>query len=134
LKILLGKTTYKVLGDKVKFTIPALSTVVLKANKLIDTVKVKTGNLSVVVDDMTGYYQVSGGVTLSDLFSVDFFIKSANDTAWSSLGTDTNAPYEVFINPADLQGQSQVQLSAIATDSKGKQYTFAPMTYVIPTS
>lgn len=133
-KILLGKTTYKTLGAKVKFTIPALSTVVLKANKLIDAVKVKTGNLSVIVDDMTGYYQVSAGLTSSDLLSVEFFVKSANSAEWTSLGTDTNAPYEVFVNPADLQGQTQVQLSAIATDSKGKQYTFAPMTYVIPTS
>ena len=132
--LLMGKTTVQASGAKLKFMVPALSTVVLKANKLIDAVQAKIGALTVTVDDWTGYYQLSAGVTSNDLLSVEFFMKSAGSSEWTSLGTDTNAPYQVFINPTDLQGQSQVQLSATATDSKGKKYTFAPVTYTVPTN
>lgn len=131
-KILLGTTAYQNVGTTLKFTVPALSTVVLKANKGIDTVNVKPGKISVAVDDMTGYYQASASVTSSDLLSVEFFVKTSISATWASLGSDTNAPFSVFINPQEILGPS-FQIKAVATNSNGKVFAIPSTEFTIPT-
>ncbi|MEI7696684.1 MAG: alpha-amylase family glycosyl hydrolase [Actinomycetes bacterium] len=132
-KILLGKTAYQSTGTTLKFAIPALSTVVLKANKGIDEVSVKTGKITVAVDDMTGYYRASASLTSNDLLSVEFFVKTSASTTWASLGSDTNAPYSVFINPKEILGPS-FQIKAVATNSNGKVFALPSAEFIIPAS
>jgi hypothetical protein len=131
-KALLGQSSYRAIGATLKITVPALSTVVLKANNLIDTTSVKPGKISVALDDMTGYYQATAIAASSDLLSVEFFEKSSTNSTWSSLGSDTNAPYSVFLNPTEFGGQD-LEIKAVATNSKGQTFTLPSSRISIPT-
>ncbi|HEY3292631.1 MAG TPA: alpha-amylase family glycosyl hydrolase [Candidatus Nanopelagicaceae bacterium] len=132
-KTILGSTKPVATGAKVKFTIPALSAVVLKANKVINQVSVKVGTITTSQDDFTGYYQVSAGVKTSDLASVEFFSRQAGATNWDSLGVDTNSPYSVYLNPNDYLGQD-LELKAIVTNSKGATFELPSTKLSIPAS
>ena len=132
-KILLGKTKIITTGAQVKFVVPALTSIVIKANNAIDQSSVKVGVISTNQDDLTGYYQVSAHVITHDLVSIEFFSRSKGSTAWDSLGVDTNSPYSVFINPKDFLGQS-LDLKAIVTNSKGATFDLPITTLSIPAS
>ncbi|MCX6431060.1 MAG: hypothetical protein NTX12_08995 [Actinobacteria bacterium] len=132
-KSLLGTVQYRTNGTTLKFTIPALSTVVLRANNLINTVDVKLGKISVALDDMTGYFQASATLTSNDLLSVEFFYKNSTSSTWSSLGTDTSAPYSVFANPKDFHDLN-LEIKAIATNSKGMTFALSSTKFTIPSS
>ena len=131
-KLLLGQTSYQSAGNTLKIAIPPLSTIVLKANDLIDTVKVTAGQITVTEDDMTGYDQVVAALTSKDLLSVEFFAKSSTSTGWDSLGTDTSGPYSVFINPKDYLVKN-VELKAVATNSKGDVIELPSTQFTFPT-
>lgn len=132
-KSILGATKIVVAGAKLKFAVPALSAVVLKANKTINQTSVKVGTITTNQDDLTGYYQAIAGVTTSDLASVEFFSRVEGATNWDSLGVDTNSPYSVFINPKDFFGQN-MELKAIVTNSKGATFELPSTKLSIPTS
>ena len=130
---LLGTVQYRTSGSTLKFTVPALSTVVFRANNLINTVDVKLGKISVALDDMTGYFQASADLTSNDLLSVEFFYKNSKSSTWSSLGIDSSAPYSVFANPKDFN-DSYLEIKAIATNSKGKTFALPSTKFTIPAS
>ncbi|CAB4708931.1 unannotated protein [freshwater metagenome] len=132
-RMLMGESAYRSVGTTLKFSVPALSTVVFKANNLIDTVKVKTGKISVTVDDMTGYFQATSQLTSQDLLSVEFFVKSPSTAQWVSQGVDTSAPYKLFLNPQENSGPS-IEIKAVATNSKGDVYEINSEKFTIPTS
>lgn len=132
-KSILGTTKVSATGAKLKFVVPALSAVVLKANKTINQLSVRVGTTTTNQDDLTGYYQVTAGVTTSDLVSVEFFSRLSGATSWDSLGVDTNSPYSVFINPKDFLGQT-VEVKAIVTNSKGGTFELPSTKLSIPAS
>lgn len=131
-KVLLGNTKVGVAHNKLRFKVPALSAVVLKANQKINVVAVKTGSISTGQDDLTGYYKVAASVTTSDLATVEFFARQVGSTTWNSLGVDLNSPYSVFLNPQDFLGQS-IELKAIVTNSKGATFELQSAKLSIPT-
>jgi glycosidase len=131
-KALLGANSFHSTGPKLKLTVPGLSTLVLRANSLIDLVTVKAGKVSVSEDDMTGYYQVAASLTSSDLLSVEFLVKAPTSSSWNSLGTDTSAPYSAYINPKEYLGE-KLQLKAVATNSKGDVFELPSAIFTIPT-
>ncbi|MEI9907848.1 MAG: hypothetical protein WDO06_08130 [Actinomycetota bacterium] len=118
-------------ASKVKFTVPALTTIVLKANSAIDKVSVKVGKIKVSEDYLTGYFHAQAAITSSDLLSVEFSVKSANTGKWSSVGVDTGAPYSVYLDPQDYSGQT-VQIKAVATNSKGASFALPSATLTVP--
>lgn len=130
-KLLMGKTTVKTSAEKVTITVPALSTVVLKANQKIDKTDVKVGKITSELDFLTGYYETKAAVTTKDLAKVSFFIRTSADQAWSSLGTDTNLPYSVFVDPMEYEGKT-IQIKAQAINSKGAKYELPSTTITIP--
>lgn len=130
---ILGTTKIAISGAKLKFTVPALTAIVLKANKVINQVSVKVGVITINQDDLTGYYQVTAGVTTNDLASVEFFSRIEGATSWDSLGVDTNSPYSVFISPKDFLGQN-IELKAIVTNSKGATFELQSAKLSIPAS
>jgi glycosidase len=131
-KVLMGKSSFKSIGEKVSITVPALSTVVLKANKKIDKTDVKVGKISSELDFLSGYYETKASITTKDLLSVTFFIRASVDEPWTSLGTDTNSPYSVFVDPLEFEGK-KVQIKAEAVNSKGVKYELPSITFLIPT-
>lgn len=130
-KTLLGTTKVGVSGTKLRFNVPALTAIVLKANKPINQFAVKVGVIKTNQDDLTGYYQATASVTTSDLVTVEFFSRLEGATTWDSLGVDTNSPYSVFINPQDFLGQ-KIELKAVVTNSKGASFELPSAKLSIP--
>ncbi len=117
-KTLLGKVSMSNKKEVVTINVPALSTVVLKANKGIDQSDVKVGKITSAMDFLTGYYETKASVTSKDLLSVSFFARKNANESWISLGTDTSAPFSIYIDPLEYAG-STLELRAQASNSKG---------------
>jgi hypothetical protein len=132
-KLLMGKTTVKASGEKITINVPALSTVVLKANQVIDKTNVKVGKISSKLDFLTGYYETKASVITKDMAKVTFYIRTFADQPWSSLGTDTNAPYSVFIDPTEYEDK-KVEIKATAINSKGIKYELPSTSILISSS
>ena len=130
-KLLMGKTSVKAAAEKITMTVPALSTVVLRANQKIDKTDVKIGKVSSSLDFLTGYYETKAAITTKDMLKVTFFSRTSSLQPWSSLGTDTNSPYSVYLDPIDLEGK-KVEIKAEAVNSKGVRYELPSTTITIP--
>jgi hypothetical protein len=130
-KTLLGKPTLSNKSEVVTIIVPALSTVVLKGNKGIDKTDVKVGKLTSKMDFLTGYYETKAAVTSKDLLKVTFYYRTAADKPWMSLGTDTNAPYSVYIDPLEFADQ-KLELRAEVINSKGNKYELPYTSVAIP--
>ena len=70
-------------------------------------------------------------VTTKDMAKVTFFIRTAAEQSWSSLGTDTNSPYSVFVDPLDFEGKT-VEIKATAINSKGAKFELPSTSILIP--
>jgi hypothetical protein len=127
----MGKGSVKAVAEKITVTVPALSTVVLKANQKIDKTDVKVGKISSELDFLTGYYETKAAITSKDLLKVTFFARTSADQQWNSLGTDTNAPYSVYVDPLDFEGKT-IEVKAQAINSKGAKYELPSISVVIP--
>ena len=130
-KVLLGSSKLAIKNEKVTVTVPALSTLVLKANKGIDKTSVKVGKITSEMDFLTGYYETKAAITSQDLLRVTFYVRTVADQPWVSLGTDTNAPYSVYIDPMDYEGK-KIEIRAEALNSKGVKYELPSTTITIP--
>jgi len=120
-QLLFGQSDAVTEANKLTFNVPALSTVIFKANNTIDVVAVKTGKISTAFDDMTGFYQVKAGITSADLLSVEFFTRTAGTSKWISNGVDTGAPYSIYLDPLDFS-KKKLEIKAVATNSAGKNF------------
>jgi glycosidase len=118
---ILGKTIVTTNQNKVSFTVPALSTIVLKANSPIDQFATKFTKISTSLDDLTGFYKVKAGLTSKDFLSVEFFARNAGSTKWISQGVDTGSPYSVFLDPLDFP-KKKIEVRAVARNSKGESF------------
>ena len=118
---ILGTTDVTTNQNKVTFTVPALSTIVLKANSPIDQFATKFTKLTTSMDDLTGFYKVKAGISSKDFLSVEFFARNAGSTKWISQGVDTGAPYSIFLDPIDFP-KKKIEIRAIARNSKGESF------------
>ena len=120
---ILGTTQVTTNQNKVSFTVPALSTIVLKASNTINQFATKHTKLTTSADDLTGFYKVKAGISSKDFLSVEFFARNAGSTKWISQGIDTGAPYSIFIDPLDFP-KKKIELKATALNSKGERFVF----------
>jgi glycosidase len=118
---ILGTTDVVTNQSKVTFTVPALSTVVLKANSPINQFATKFTKLSTSMDDLTGFYKVKAGLSSKDFLSVEFFARNAGSTKWITQGVDTGSPYSIFLDPLDFP-KKKIEIKAIARNSKGENF------------
>ena len=129
---ILGTTVVTTNQYKVSFTVPALSTVVLKADSAINQFATKVSKLSTSVDDLTGFYKVKAGLSSKDFLSVEFFARNAGSSKWISQGVDTGSPYSVFLDPLDFP-KKKIEVRAVARNSKGENFVL-PITKLTITS
>jgi hypothetical protein len=129
---ILGKTDVTNDQNKVSFTVPALSTIVLKADSPINQFATKVTKLSTSMDDLTGFYKVKAGITSKDFLSVEFFARNVGTTKWITQGVDTGAPYSVFLDPLDFP-KKKIEVRAVARNSKGENFAL-PITKLTITS
>ena len=132
-KIMLGNTKVTSSKEKVTLTAPALSTLVLKANKAIDKTTVKVGKITSEMDFLSGYYETKASVVSQDMLKVTFYGRTSPNQSWKSLGTDTNSPYSVYIDPLNYLDK-KLQIRADAVNSKGAKYGLPITTITIPAS
>ena len=130
---ILGKTVVTTNQNKVSFTVPALSTIVLKANSPIDQFATKVTKLSTSFDDLTGFYKVKAGLTSKDFLSVEFFARNAGSSKWISQGVDTGSPYSIYLDPLDFP-KKKIELRAVARNSKGESFVLPITKLTISTS
>ena len=130
-RTLLGKSSVKTKKELVTLSIPALSTVVLKANQKIDKTKFKIGKLSSALDFLTGYYETKLSVTSNDILKVKFYGRTSKDQPWISFGTDVSAPYSVYLDPLEFEGKT-LEIRTEITNSKGEKLESASSTITIP--
>ena len=130
---ILGKTVVTTNQNKVSFTVPALSTIVLKANSPIDQFATKITKLSTSFDDLTGFYKVKAGLTSKDFLSVEFFARNAGTSKWISQGVDTGSPYSIYLDPLDFP-KKKIELRAVARNSKGESFVLPITKLTISTS
>ncbi len=125
-KSLLGQATLKSSGLKVTLAVPALSTAVFQASKSPAVDKPSSPKLTVKTDFGSGFYKATASIKSSDLLRVEFFLQTGSDGVKKSLGVDSNAPYEVYLDPAQLTDLTAVTVSATAVNSVGQQFTLPP--------
>jgi len=130
-QLLLGQSEAVASSNKVTFMVPALSTLIFKANSPIDVVETKVGKIKTSLDDMTGFYQVKAGLVSSDFLSVEFFTRTTGTSKWISNGVDTNAPYSIFLDPIDF-ARKKIEIKAVATNSKGENFVTSVAKLSIP--
>jgi glycosidase len=130
---ILGTTDVTTNQSKVTFTVPALSTIVLKANSPIDQFATKFTKLSTSMDDLTGFYKVKAGISSKDFLSVEFFARNVGSTKWISQGVDTGAPYSIFLDPIDFP-KKRIEIRAIARNSKGESFVLPTTKLTIASS
>lgn len=118
---ILGTTDVVTNQSKVTFTVPALSTIVLKANNPIDQFATSFTRLSTSMDDLTGFYKVKAGLKSKDFLSVEFFARNVGSSQWISQGVDTGSPYSIFLDPLDFP-KKKIEIKAIAHNSKGENF------------
>ena len=128
---ILGTTQVTTNLNKVSFTVPALSTIVLKANSTINQFATKHTKLSAAVDDLTGFYKVKAGISSKDFLSVEFFARNTGSSKWISQGIDTGAPYSIYIDPVDFP-KRKIEIKATARNSKGDSFVFPITKLTIP--
>ena len=117
----LGTTDVTTNQSKVTFTVPALSTIVLKANSPIDQFATKFTKLSTSMDDLTGFYKVKAGLSSKDFLSVEFFARNVGSTKWISQGVDLGGPRFILIDPLDFP-KKKIEIRATARNSKGENF------------
>ena len=118
---ILGETKVQSIKNRVSFVIPALSTIVLKANSPIDQYSTKFTKISTSVDDMTGFYKVRAGISSNDFLNVEFFVKKSGSTSWVSQGIDSGAPYSIYLDPLEFP-KKKIEIKAVARNTKGESF------------
>lgn len=112
-----GKTKSKVSANEVTFAIPALSTIVLKADKSPNFSEIKISSLKLAKDPGTGYFQLTAEVETLDLAEVKFYSRINKAANWQLIGADRNAPYIQFVAVGDAE---LLEYKAVAIASSGK--------------
>ena len=117
----LGTTDVSTNQNVISFVVPALSTIVLKANGTIDQFATKFTKISTSRDDMTGFYKVKAGLISKDFLTVEFFARNIGSTQWISQGVDTGSPYAIYLDPVDFP-KKKIEIKAVARNSKGESF------------
>jgi len=114
-----GKTKTQVSSNHVRFTIPALSTIVLKADRSPNLSEVKLGKLTLAKDPGTGFYQLSLTAQTSDLAEAKFYRKQFGTGTWQLIGQDSNYPFNHYLSANTV---SNSEFKAVVTTTDGSQF------------
>ena len=118
-----AKTAKSRVDGRIKVTVPALGVAVWKAKK-------KTTGSSTAPKiypfapgnggDFSGRTEIRAALSNDDFAQVSFGYRVAGTQAWTSLGTDDNAPYRVFHDVTGLATGTVVEYRMVAKDLRGR--------------
>ncbi|MFF4172632.1 pullulanase-type alpha-1,6-glucosidase [Streptomyces sp. NPDC001744] len=114
-----GTATVTATGGKVTVTVPALSSLVLKADRALPVPAVRPGvSLKPPAAGATGTVELSADVTGDGLARVVFAAQVGNGR-WQTLGTADHAPYKVTQHVAAPAGTA-LRYKAVVVDGAGR--------------
>jgi glycosidase len=120
--------------SKLTLTVPPLSAVVYRAT---DDIPRSHRAPSVSLSNPTpatgarGRMHVTANVGGNSLYEVTFYAKVGNGS-WRPVGTDDNAPYQVFHDVTDAKAGTPVRYKAVVLDNGGHTSTSASRSAVVP--
>ena len=100
--------------------IPARSAAVVVAGKPLPVPAKPSIRVTVRPDALTGGYQVSASVPGVDPSTVTFGYRKRGSSSWTTAGTDDARPFRVFLDPARVGKNAQLEIMAVVTDSVGR--------------
>ena len=112
-----GRLTSTAAGD-LTFTVPALSTVLLRAQGRIPAARAAAPTVQVAADDLSELLRVSATPAGAGTASVSFAVKRAR-TGWRRLAADDSPPFRAFLDPRDYDRGETVHVVAIARGLDG---------------
>ena len=118
--------------SNISIDLEGLQFAVLKAKSPISASGVKISGLRIKEDFSSGYYNLSAKVSTQDLVQAEFFIRPMGSKKWTSLGTDFNSPFNVFINPKEFSGKLQARV--IVNNSNGRRNDSSIANFTIASS
>jgi pullulanase-type alpha-1,6-glucosidase len=113
----------------VQVTVPALSTLVLRARAALPVPGAAPAIDLHLADPAVGRAEVTADVTGDPLSSVVYAVK-AGDAKWKLLGTASTAPYRAYADLAGLAAGTPVTVKAVAVDSRGRTASATATTHV----
>ncbi|SNY75097.1 pullulanase-type alpha-1,6-glucosidase [Paractinoplanes atraurantiacus] len=116
-----GTNTVTAAGDdgKLTITVPALSSVALRADKPI-AVPSAAPSVSLNTPELVPARAELTATVTGDPLSTVTFAAQVGDGPWKPVGTATRAPYTVFHDLTGLAGGTPVKYKAVVRDGKGR--------------
>ena len=99
-------------------TLPARSTLVLKADSALPMPSAPSATLRVRKDVITGRYAAAATVPGADPSTVTFVMRRAGTRTWTQVGTDDARPFRVYVQPRKGAAAS-VEIAAVVKDTAG---------------
>ena len=127
----LGPAATSAANGRVTVTVPALSTLLLRAGSDLPRRGPAKATLTVKPDEISSLLRVSATASTPDPLSVTFAARRAGTRSWSRLGVDDSAPYAVYIDPRRYPKGDPVSLVAVVRASDGSVST-SPVLSVRP--
>jgi glycosidase len=101
-------------------TVPAVSSLLLRAEAHLPVRRPVVRKLTVARDDATGLWGVTAGTGASGPVGVAFAFRRARHKAWVRFAADDSPPYRAFLAPARFPHRERVYVVAIARSLEGK--------------
>lgn len=109
-------------AGRITVTIPARSSLVLKAAKTLPTPTAPTVTVKGTKDFISGKYRLAATVPGTDPAVVTFVMRRKGSADWTVLGTDDARPFRMFVTPA----RGAFEVAAVVKDSTGQAAATAP--------
>jgi hypothetical protein len=119
---------------RLTLTVPPLSAVVYRAtDDIARSHRAPTVSLSAPTPAPgdRGRLQVTAAVGGTSFYEVTFYAQSGGGP-WQPVGTDDNAPYQVFDDVSDLRDGTTVKYKAVVLDNRGHSRPSATRSAVVP--
>jgi hypothetical protein len=107
-------------GGRLSLALPALATVVLRADADLPVRAPPKAAVRVGEDVFTGMRKVTATIATADPLSVTFAVRRAGASRWSRLAADDSPPYRAFLDPKRYRKGETVYLAAVVRSSDGR--------------
>ena len=104
----------------VAVTVPATSTVLLRADRPVPTSAPPKPSLGIAGDTLTDYWVATAKVAGTAPVTVSFAVRRVGATRWQRLAVDGSPPYRAFVDPARFRKNEPVDVVAIARGLDGR--------------
>ena len=107
-------------NGKLPLTVPAVSSLLLRAGARLPVRALSPPKLSIARDELTDLWQVSAALGAKGPVSVSFAVRRAKGKRWVRFGVDDSPTYRAFLNPASYGRKELVYVVAVARGLDGK--------------